>query len=416
MPVQKSHTNLEIERLRAVAVLLTVLAHVPFKQLFNPFLYSTFTGVDLFFVISGFVVTRSFLRTLPDALGAAPIARLENSRDAIIAFYIRRVFRIAPSAFFYIFLYWAVAILMRATGSIAEFARPADIFREGVAFAGGIYNYAMVYGGVTHNLTHYFSLSIEEHFYLLAPLLLVLCGRTSHRLAAITAGVALVLFVARPMTSVGIPNLSHARFDELLYGVIVALLVDKYRDLPVWRYEALRHPNARPSLLASAALLPGTRPILKTVCGLGLCVLLAFLPGVTNSELLGGGPGQFNTTSAAYCGYALVSVALVVLASLERGWILDIPVLSKVLEYLGARSYSIYLGHVLLILVYNDLYFRFYEHVPDFLRLTRAGYAVQFAIFLAAVIALAETTYRFIEAPCRNAGARVVKSFREAVA
>ncbi|MGF6995092.1 hypothetical protein [Paraburkholderia sp. GAS32] len=48
-----SHKNLEIERLRAVAVLLTIIVLAPFKQLFSPHLYSPFTGVDLFFVISG---------------------------------------------------------------------------------------------------------------------------------------------------------------------------------------------------------------------------------------------------------------------------------------------------------------------------------------------------------------------------
>ncbi|CAE6923008.1 hypothetical protein R69608_04204 [Paraburkholderia nemoris] len=410
-----SHKNLEIERLRAVAVLFTIIVLAPFKQLFSPYLYSSFTGVDLFFVISGFVVSRSFLATLPETLGASPVERLEHCKQPIIAFYLRRVFRIAPSAFFYIFLYWIVAEVMNATGSIAIFARPADIFREGIAFAGGIYNYAMVYGGIPTNISHYYSLSIEEHFYLLVPLLLVLCGRTSYRLAALAIGVCLVLFVARPMTTVSIVDLSHTRFDELLYGVIIALLVDKYRHLPVWQFETIADASAdHPSALIDTLRNAPVRAVLKTLIGLGFCALLALLPGVLNTDILGGASRQFLFSSAAFCGYALVSVALVTLASLERGWILNIPGLTGALEYIGARSYSIYLGHVLLILVYNDLYFRYYEQIPDFLKLTRTGYALQFVLFLAIAFALAETTYRLVERPCIGVGKRVIGSFMEA--
>jgi peptidoglycan/LPS O-acetylase OafA/YrhL len=409
-----SHKNFEIERLRAVAVLLTILVHAPFKQLFHRYLYSSFTGVDLFFVISGFVVSQSLLATLPKPLGDTPVQRLERSRQPILAFYLRRVFRIAPSAFFYIGVYWIVAYVMSATGSIATFARPADIFREGIAFAGGIYNYAMVFGGIPTNMSHYYSLSIEEHFYLLAPMLLVLCGRTSYRLAACVIGVALVLFVARPLTSVSIADLTHTRVDELLYGVIIALLIDKYRHLPLWRYSTIAGGDVATSpRLMRAFHSTRLRALFKTLVGMGLCALLALLPGVLNTDILGGS-GQFYFSSAAFCGYALVSVALVILASLERGWILNIRGLAPVLEYIGSRSYSIYLGHVLLILVYNDLYFRFYERVPDFLKLTRAGYLIQFAVFLLAAFALAELSYRIVETPCRDLGKRVIRNFMEA--
>lgn len=409
-----NHRNLEIERLRAVAVLMTVLVHVPFKQLFHPFFYSSFTGVDLFFVISGFVVTLSFLPTLPQETAPTAIGRLESSKHAIIAFYLRRLFRIAPSAFFYIALYWLAAALMQETGSNASIAKPGDIVREGVAFAGGIYNYAMVAGAIPTNLSHYYSLSIEEHFYLLAPLLLVLSGRTAYRLAACAVGVGLVLFVARPMTSGSIADLSHTRFDELFYGVIVALLLSKYRSLSLWRADSLL--AATPSAVAALMQRPRARAVFKTVVGLFLCGVLILLPGVLNTDILGGESHAFYFSSAAFCGYGIVSTALVILASLERGWILQIPVLAPALEYVGSRSYSLYLGHVLLIELYNDLYFRFYERVPDFLKLTRSGYALQFALFLAVALLLAELTYRFVETPFRRAGTTVIRSFREQAA
>jgi peptidoglycan/LPS O-acetylase OafA/YrhL len=122
------------------------------------------------------------------------------------------------------------------------------------------------------------------------------------------------------------------------------------------------------------------------------------------------GPFYFSVSSAAFCSYAGVSVALVALASLERGWIVPIPGLSSVLEYIGSRSYSLYLGHMLIVYLYNDLYFRWYEQVPDVLRLTRTGYALQFVAFLALAIGLAELSYRLVETPFRNAGRQLTRS------
>jgi peptidoglycan/LPS O-acetylase OafA/YrhL len=159
-------------------------------------------------------------------------------------------------------------------------------------------------------------------------------------------------------------------------------------------------------------LSPSVRPLVKTLIGLSLCVLLAVLPGVTNTRVLDGSTGQFyfSISNPAFCSYAAVSVILVALASLERGWIVPIPGLSSFLEYLGARSYSLYLGHMLIVYVYNDLYFQLYECVPDILRLTRAGYMLQSASFFLAAICLAEFSYRFIETPFRNVGRHVSRS------
>lgn len=59
--------NLEIQRLRAVAVFMTFVAHCGFiKTILPSAATEPITGVDLFFVISGFVVTSSLLRSLPD--------------------------------------------------------------------------------------------------------------------------------------------------------------------------------------------------------------------------------------------------------------------------------------------------------------------------------------------------------------
>lgn len=398
--------NLEIERLRAFAVLLVVYAHAPFAQLFSPFLYSTFSGVDLFFVISGFVVSGSFIRSLPPLGGLAIERRLVACRAPVVSFYLRRLFRIVPSASFYALLCLTASVLLKDDGSVSGFAHPQDVAREIVAVFGGVYNYALAAGAVTQNLAPYWSLSVEEHFYLIAPILLVVSASQRSRVLVVCTCIVIVLVVFRPMTAGNIINVSHTRFDALFYGVLLTLFMQ--------RRGANAHGASLRSILAGARI-PGfilrsasLRGLVKTVLVAMLCAALALLPGVTNTALLDARAGpNFDTSSFALMSYELVSVILVWLAALNRGWIFDIPLVRTALEYVGSRSYAIYLAHWVVVQCYQDLFFRYYELLPDPLKLTRTGYGLQFAVYVAATLLLAEMSYRLIEKPFIGAGRRV---------
>ena len=99
----KPGINLEIEYLRAVAVLLVVFVHA--AVLFPGMNLGQWTGVDLFFCISGYVISRSFEQFFNRAI--------EDGRwfSAALAFWVRRLFRLAPSAWFLlainVFCSWA---------------------------------------------------------------------------------------------------------------------------------------------------------------------------------------------------------------------------------------------------------------------------------------------------------------------
>jgi peptidoglycan/LPS O-acetylase OafA/YrhL len=194
--------------------------------------------------------------------------------------------------------------------------------------------------------------------------------------------------------------------------VILGLLVPKLKNSLALQPDSPKRVAPELPSFVFVLLGPRVRPLVKTLIGLSLCVLLALLPGVTNTKVLDGTEGQFyfSVSSAAFCSYGAVSVILVALSSLERGWIMPIPGVSTFLEYIGSRSYSLYLGHMLVIYVYNDLYFRLYEYVPDMLRLTRIGYLLQCAAVLLAAIGLAELSYRLIETPFRNVGKQINRS------
>jgi peptidoglycan/LPS O-acetylase OafA/YrhL len=108
----------EIERLRAFAALLVLCVHWPPLQKFLPaMLADPWSGVDLFFVISGFVVTLSLVRLLPPLEGEHSfVDGFSRARPGLKTFYVRRFFRIMPAAL-------AVALLVRLmTGVLpAEF-------------------------------------------------------------------------------------------------------------------------------------------------------------------------------------------------------------------------------------------------------------------------------------------------------
>src|SRR5262245_4985813 len=106
-----------IERLRAVAVIMVYLVHVPLYGdawgIFRPLsALGTWAGVDLFFVISGFVVALSLERVLPprpDRSLFSPISL--RSGNAMRSFYFRRFFRLAPLALLAILLHLVGATL-----------------------------------------------------------------------------------------------------------------------------------------------------------------------------------------------------------------------------------------------------------------------------------------------------------------
>lgn len=150
----------EFDGLRGIAVVAVILNHL------NPtFLPSGFLGVDIFFVISGFVVTSSLAR-----------ARESSWSARIAAFYSRRVKRLLPAL--------VVCIVVTAIAGRALVREPEEWLRTGMAalLAGAnlyLWNQSTDYFSPRAELnvfTHTWSLGAEEQFYLVFPLLLGVCG------------------------------------------------------------------------------------------------------------------------------------------------------------------------------------------------------------------------------------------------
>ena len=161
------HKNQDIEALRAVAVIFTVLCHLidlvtwkgDWTALFPKINY--WGGVDLFFCISGFVIAGSLIRQ----------QRPGSFRDFAVPFYIRRIFRIWPPALFWLGVSLLATIVFNSSLAFGHFK---SVLGDATAAALQVANfYYMSCTGDCGKEAVYWSLSLEEQFYLIFPFLAV---------------------------------------------------------------------------------------------------------------------------------------------------------------------------------------------------------------------------------------------------
>lgn len=210
----------DIQGMRALAVLVVVLYHAGV-----PGVTGGFVGVDVFFVISGFLITLHLAKELQATDGVA-----------LLPFYARRIRRLLPAA-------WLVIIVSLIAARL--FALPlqqADVANGALTSSSYLINVWLAVtqtdylAGETPNLfQHYWSLAVEEQFYLVWPLLLVLSVKLWPRRGLIVVPVVVVAIslalsvyltgVAQPWSFFGLPT----RLWELGAGGLVAILLHQGR-------------------------------------------------------------------------------------------------------------------------------------------------------------------------------------------
>ena len=361
-PSDKPHYRPDIDGLRGIAILAVVGYHA-FPQIFS----GGFVGVDVFFVISGFLITGIIL----DALRQQSFSFLD--------FYMGRIRRIFPAllvvllscllAGYFLLLSGDYRYLGKHTALGATFLSNFALWREA-----GYFDAA----AELKPLLHLWSLSIEEQFYLVWPLSLFLCAKRPRGLSALV-GVTLLVSLA---SSIGLSEdyptasffLPHTRLWQLLLGGFLALLAAGPANFP-------------PGSMAER-----------------LVVWLRQLPRRASGHW-----GNFS----AWLGLSLVVAAAILYARgvAYPGWRAMIPAIGTFLMIsAGASSWANrnILGNRLLVLVGLISYPLYLWHWPllAFARILGDGPPSQTVTLTLVVLAfvLAWLTYQFVEKPIRFPG------------
>ncbi len=327
----------DIQALRALAVSVVVAFH-----LWPGRVSGGYVGVDVFFVISGFLITLHLVQRPPTSA-----AKLGN-------FWARRVRRLIPAA----------ALVLVTTAIAAWLWLPATQFAEiGKQIAGSalyVQNWVLADSATDYlaaenaptPVQHYWSLSIEEQFYLVWPLVIAGVFVVRRRLLPV---VTAVLFAASLAWSIHLTPIdpgaayfvSPARFWELLLGGLVAIAVDR-----------------------GVVLRRGREVVALT----GLVMIVVAVFGFDRGTAFPGWAALVPTVGAA----------LILLAAVERRGPWDL----RPVQLVGDWSYPIYLWHWPLVVI-----------VPIALGVDKT--LATDSVVLVATVALSGLTVRFVEKPLR---------------
>jgi peptidoglycan/LPS O-acetylase OafA/YrhL len=395
MLTSKNTRNEDIECLRAVAIVFVLISHAGILfggwgeglDEIQHYIWLG-SGVDLFFAISGFVITRSFLQMNPTG----------GFRLAALPFWIKRAFRTLPPALFWIAIGLAATALFNRSGIFGSFeANAADALAALLQYANlhlwscnDLQTTICGVGGVPLGI--YWSLSLEEQFYFLFPFVILLAPRPwLVPLLIVAAGVQ----IFTPKSGLTF----WMRSDALILGVLIAL--------------ASQHPSYE--FFAPRFL---SQPLWKalTFVALATAVLLAAAP-------------NFQFTPYGFGFLALACALWVFIASFDADYVMPRGLLKPVILWVASRSYALYLCHMVAYGTSVDLWFRIgrSEALAD--RLQKNAFlqdidALRFVFELSlhnnfkAAIALgvtgtmvlfvfAEATYRLIDRPATALGRRL---------
>lgn len=200
----------EIDGLRAVAVLPIIFFHAG-VELFS----GGFVGVDVFFVISGYLITSIIL------------TEKQEGAFSLVGFYERRARRILPALFFVMLVCVPFAWLWMLPSAMKDFSQSlvaVSVFASNIFFMDSRY---FVTAAEVKPLLHTWSLAVEEQYYLLFPLFLLMTWRLGKRwVVGILVVIAVVSLAVAQWGSLNKPEktfyLLPARGWELLIGVFIA--------------------------------------------------------------------------------------------------------------------------------------------------------------------------------------------------
>jgi peptidoglycan/LPS O-acetylase OafA/YrhL len=327
----------EIQGLRALAATLVLVFHAKF-------LPGGFVGVDIFYVISGFLITGLLLKELNS-----------NGRISLKAFYLRRSKRLLPASFLVLFITAIVAWLLLppiSRGSIGRDLIATTLYVSNYLFAWWQNDYQNL-NAVPSPFIHYWSLAVEEQFYLFWPIFII----------------ALAKLKSSRKFLIGFWSVTIITFA---LGVWLTVLA------PIWAFYSLPTRAWELSIGALIALLPRLQNQKRVVAIIGLVALLV-------------STFWFSEATAFPGFYALLPVlGTAALLSSIGNWPNPIKWLAtnRISLWLGKISYPLYLWHWPVLVLPIAL-------------LSRDLLVWERIVALLITVLLADLTNRFVEEPLR---------------
>lgn len=366
-----AHKIAEIEVLRGLAVLGVLIHHASGNLLSSDIGWLNslmeqlqfWWGVDLFFVVSGFVIARQLLPALQAAV------EKKNVKSVVFGFWIRRAFRLLPSAWLWLLLPLPLVLFFNQTDVFGTLstniaATFAGIFNfANFRFADSFFRYDYGFSFV------YWSLSLEEQFYLMLPVLALFLR---HKLAWLLLVVVAVQFV-----QVRSVFMMSFRTDALALGVLLAM----------W--------SLKPSYQRLAPRFLKAMPFSGGVCLVSLMFAMSFLSA----------HNDFMPTIRIGL-IAVLATVLVWLASYRQDYLWPAGQAQRLVMWLGARSYAIYLIHIPVYFVTRELLHRFSSYTSN-----SESLHVPLSIGVAGglILLLSQLNYRWVEMPMRQIGGRIAQ-------
>jgi peptidoglycan/LPS O-acetylase OafA/YrhL len=305
--------NPALDGIRALAVFMVIGFHA-----FAPGASGGYLGVDVFFVLSGFLITTLLVGEV-DRTGTIRLG----------SFYLRRLLRLTPAL-----LLMLTAYLLLAPLAWPNMAFHTDV-RDVLISTFYLSDYASAFWSAPYYLRHTWSLAVEQHFYLLWPLLmLALAPRLGRRQLVVTLAVLYAVFTAWriycDLHGEFAYEHSYYRFDTRLSGLVAGSLFAVWMTgnrRPAWRHAELAAMTA----LAVLALCSWRFQVLST------------------------GAMTYGIAAVEFATLALIYVAITTERSrVRRALAHPAP------AYVGKMSYGIYLWHY-PIFVYMSGRYAWYE-------------------------------------------------------
>lgn len=362
----------DIEKLRGLACILVFIQHIvwicPYRFLYDvtpDFMKIGSGGVQIFFAISGFVITLSLRNKLAGIVGDTFLERLHAAGDRIKAFYKKRFFRIIPV----MMLVWVMlGIFLFCTESGTRWM--TGFFRLPCEIISGIYPYVIEKHDVAERVHFagsgpFWTLAVEFQFYIIWPIVMLMCKNDNARtLTPLICGF-IALFLAQPITTSFLKFRYYALYNnvaELFFGAFFAMIYDQTKN-----YTA------------------------KHKAAVTFSMLIAFFAVWIFPNVL---------PQNDFCMHSAVSIAaifMLVTAVFENGGF-SIPLVTPFLSFLGRRSYSFYAVQLTTASIaawfVNSIYFPIDNATPF----------LQFLFFVIVLCFVTEIVYNFVEKPSRKLG------------